>query len=345
MLVLIADDNADNRQLLSDIIASIGHEALTAFDGPEALSLVEARQPDLIILDVNMPGMSGFEVCNQLKANPATAGIPILMLTALGTEEHKVKGLVLGADDYLTKPFNPRELVERIKTRLRQKEQTDNLHQAQHDIRVTFERFVAPAVVEQLLQSPHEVALGGKLQEITVLFADLEGFTSISERTQPEKLLAVLNRYHTMMVNVVRENGGTLDKFMGDGIMALFNTPLPQPDHALRAVRTALQIRDGLGRFYEGIEPEFRVAINFGIHSGTAVVGNVGAPDLMNFTAIGDTVNLGFRLQEIGSNGRILMSQDTLRLVEGQVQCAPLGLQTLKGRETAVAAYDVLSLT
>jgi class 3 adenylate cyclase len=341
MLVLVADDNPDNRQLLSDIVATIGHSTVTAHDGEETLKLVKERKPDLVILDVNMPGMSGFEVCNRIKGDPKTASIPVLMLTALNADEHRVQGLVLGADDYLTKPFNPRELMERIKMRLRQKEQTDGLQKQQQIIRDTFERFVAPAVVEQLLQAPDQVALGGTLQEVTVLFADLEGFTSISERTAPDKLLAVLNRYHTMMVGIVRENGGTVDKFMGDGLMALYNTPLAQPDHARRAVQTALAIRTAVTSFHAEIEPEFRCAINFGIHTGMAVVGNVGAPELMNFTAIGDTVNLAFRLQELSRSGSILISEDTWKLVHEQVAADSAGSKTIQGRERPVMVYQV----
>jgi adenylate cyclase len=343
MLVLVADDNRDNRQLLYDIVMSIGHESVGAADGEETLQIARARKPDLLILDVNMPGMSGFEVVNQLKADPATASIPILMLTALNTAEHRVQGLVLGADDYLTKPFNPRELIERIKTRLRQKEQTDALQSQKEAIRVTFERFVAPAVVDQLLQAPEQVALGGKLQEVTVLFADLEGFTSISEHTAPEKLLAILNRYHTLMVGIVRENGGTVDKFMGDGLMALYNTPLAQADHPLRAVKTALGVRAALAAFYDQIEAEFRCAVNFGIHTGMAVVGNVGAPELMNFTAIGDTVNLAFRLQELSSSGCILVSETTHARVEGIVESKTRGMTNVRGRATPVTTYEVVA--
>lgn len=344
MRVLVVDDNPDNRQLLKDIVVSIGHTPIPAHDGEETLRLAQESPPDLIVLDVNMPGMNGFEVLSHLKTSPSTRDIPVLMLTALNAAEHRVQGLENGADDYLTKPYNPRELMERIKTRLRQKEQTDALRRQQENIRVTFERFVAPAVVEQLLNAPDQVALGGRLQEITVLFADLEGFTSMSERTQPEKLLAILNRYHTLMVNAIRDQAGTIDKFVGDGLMALYNTPLEQTDHALRAVRTALNIRAALAEFHQELEPEFRVPINFGIHSGTAVVGNVGAPDLMNFTAIGDTVNLGARLQELCSGGRILISEATYILLDGRVSSQNIGLLTVKGRETPVRTFEVNGL-
>src|SRR5689334_12575465 len=243
LIVLVVDDNPSGRQLLVDIMQSMNLEVLEAGNGPDALASARANMPDLIILDVSMPGMSGFEVVEKLKSDAATEKIPILMLTALDNVDNRVRGLKLGADDYLSKPFNPRELMERVKTRLRYKVETDELRQMHQTIRSTFARFVSPSVVEQLLRDPSHVKLGGTLQEVTVLFADLEGFTGISEHTEPEKLLHILNEYHTMIVGVIRDHGGTVDKFMGDAVMALYNTPLLQADHALRAVQTALLIR------------------------------------------------------------------------------------------------------
>jgi len=341
VLVLIADDIADSRQLLVDIVSSMNVDIVQAANGHEALRLARERLPDLILLDVNMPGLSGFEVISFLKAESETAPIPVLMLTALADIDSRVQGLKLGADDYLTKPYSPRELMERIRTRLRSKQETDELRAVQQVIRDTFERFVSPAVVEQLLRNPKQVQLGGTLQEVTVLFIDLEGFTSISERADPEELLAVLNTYHTMIVNAIREHGGTVDKFLGDGVMALYNTPLQQPDHALRAIQTALDLSAGLASFNEQFPPEFRMRFNAGIHTGKAVVGNVGAPDLMNYTAVGDTVNLAARLQQITSGGRILTSQATKDLLPDRFKLIPLGELKVKGRAEGVMAYEV----
>jgi class 3 adenylate cyclase len=342
LIVLVVDDNASGRQLLVDIMQSISLQVIEASNGFEALEKARTHKPDLIILDVNMPGMSGFEVVEQLKSDVGTAAIPILMLTALATIDNRVQGLKLGADDYLTKPYNPRELIERVKTRLRYKVETDELRQVQETIRNTFARFVSPSVVEQLLRDPTQVKLGGTLQEVTVLFADLEGFTSISEYTEPEKLLNVLNEYHTMLVGAIRDHGGTIDKFMGDGVMALYNTPLHQEDHARRAVQTALDIRDQLPQFRQQFEVLFRMPINFGIHTGKAIIGNVGAPDMMNFTAVGDTVNLAARLQGISTGGRILISEATFAQLNDAVPTTCIGLRALKGRTEPVMTYAVL---
>jgi adenylate cyclase len=343
MLVLVVDDVNDSRQLLVDIVSAMGMRAVQAANGPDTLSIARQSHPDLILLDVNMPGMSGFQVLEALKTDPATAGIPIIMLTALSDVDSRVTGLKLGADDYIAKPYNPRELMERVRTRLRSKQATDELRAVQTAIRETFERYVAPAVVEQLLRDPAQVKLGGTLQEITVLFLDLEGFTTLSERTEPEKLLAILNQYHTLAVNCVRDNGGTVDKFLGDGLMALYNTPLEQPDHALRAVRTALQLRDLLDEFHDQFAPDQRMKLTAGIHTGPAVVGNVGAPDLMNFTAVGDTVNVAARLESISSGGTIMISQATLNQLPAAVRTEPIGVQRVKGRAGDVMTYAVLS--
>jgi len=300
--------------------------------------------PDLVILDVNMPGMSGFEVIAQLKSAEITSKIPVIMLTAMADIDNRVEGLGLGADDYLTKPFSPRELMARIETRLRAKVETDDLRNTKEMIRHTFERFVPPSVVAQLLKDPGQVKLGGVLQEVTVLFSDLENFTSISERTDPEKLLKMLNTYHTLVVKIIQQNGGTVDKFIGDGVMALYNTPLQQDDHALRAVLTALQIRETLGETYLEFERDFHLRINFGIHTGQAIVGNVGSADIMDFTAVGDTVNIAARLQGLAENGQILVSEATFEQVQENVDAVPIGAQAVKGRVGAIMTYQINNL-
>lgn len=342
--ILAVDDNPDNIQLIVDIVEDLGHDVIKAYDGYQALDAVEQTPPDLILLDVNMPGMSGFEVLAKLKANDDTKQIPVIMLTALAGIDHRVEGLGLGAEDYLVKPFSPLELIARIQARLRAKAQTDTLREMQQIIRKTFERYVSPSVVNQLLQDPTGIQLGGKLQMVTVFFADIQGFTATSERTNPETILAILNKYHELVVEIIQQTGGTIDKFIGDAVMALFNTPLEQPDHALRAVRAACKIRDAMPMFHEQFPPEFRLKVNFGIHTGSAVVGNVGAPQIMDFTAVGDTVNVAARLQDLSDGGQILISDATYNLVHQHTQANPIGAKTFKGRSEPVMTYDVLTV-
>lgn len=344
MKVLVAEDNHDSRQLVSDIIMSLGHTPVLAPNGRVALDIIRDTPPDLVILDVNMPEMDGFAVCEAVKRDPVTAKIPVLMLTAQTDVESRVLGLGLGADDYLPKPFHPRELMARIQTRLRAKEVQDTLREQREELRRTFERFVAHEIVEQLLEDPTRVKLGGAEMTVTVLFADLESFTTVAEYVEPSQLLDMLNSYHALLAHYIKANGGTIDKFLGDGIMALYNTPLPQEDHALRAVKTALDIRDALPDFHAELDPLFRLDVNFGINSGKAVVGNVGTPDLMDFTAVGDTVNLASRLEGLSDNNEITVSEDTYRLVAHAVEAERVGPRMVRGREEPVVTYLIRRL-
>ncbi len=342
MKVLVAEDNPEMRQLARDILRTIGLEVITAFDGLNALEVARTQKPDLIVLDVDMPGMNGFEVCINLKAHADTAQIPVLMLTAQSDVEHRVHGLEVGADDYLSKPYSPRELLARVETRLRAKSEADEMREKQQVLRQTFERYVPGSVVEQMLRDPAQVKLGGRLQDVTVLFADMEGFTALSERIDPEELLSILNRYHNLVVNVILQHNGTIDKFLGDGVMALYNTPLPQENHAFCAVRTALMIREALAEFHQSLEPTYRMDINFGIHTGKAVVGNVGTDKIMDFTAVGDTVNLASRLQGLSHHSQILVSHATYEQVRNFVTVQPIGSIHVKNRVEAVMTYEIL---
>lgn len=341
MKILVVDDNPDNLELVSDILSATKHELLVASDGLSALEKAQSSVPDLILLDVNMPNMNGFEVLERLKAQPALIDIPVIMLTAMGDVDSRVRGLGLGADDYLAKPFSPRELLARVDRSLRAKITADELRVQEQRVRNTFERFVASSIVEQLLENPSASRLGGNLQTVTVLFADLEGFTSLSERTDPETLLKLLNNYHAFLVRIISHYEGTVDKFIGDGIMVLYNTPRPQEDHIARAVKTALHIQDEIFWFHEKLPHEHRLRVNFGIHSGLAVVGNVGTDHLMNRTAVGDTVNVASRLQSIADRGRILVSELVYLETEKFVFGRSRGPLYVKGRSEPVLTYEI----
>lgn len=344
MQILVVDDNQDNIDLIRDILDTLDYDILSAMDGVSALKLAREYHPDLVVLDVNMPGMSGFEVVERLKNDEDMQSIPVIMLTALSDVENRVYAMTLGAEDYLTKPFSPRELIARVQRRLQSKVQTDDLKAKQEQIRNTFERFVAAPIVQQMLQNPTDVKLGGKLQEITVLFADLEGFTSLSEQTDPEMLLSVLNQYHSLVVKIIQRYNGTIDKFIGDCVMALYNTPVEHPDHIGNAVKSALHIQDELHWFHTKLDEEYRLKINFGIHTGVAVVGNVGTTELMDYTAVGDTVNVSARLQGLADNGQILISDAVYNAVEDIVFGRLRGPLAVKGRQNAVTVYEISNI-
>ncbi|NDJ78326.1 MAG: response regulator [Chloroflexi bacterium] len=344
MKVLVAEDNHDSRQLVRDILISLGHSAVLAENGKVALEKIDEDLPDLVILDVNMPEMDGFQVCEAIKTNPATAKVPVIMLTAQPDVDSRVTGLGLGADDYLPKPFHPRELMARIQARLRAKEETDSLREQREVLRRTFERFVAPEIVVRLLEDPTLVELGGAETMVTVMFADLEGFSDAAAVTAPGPMLEIVNRYHALLVEHIKANGGTIDKFMGDGIMALYNTPLPQPDHALRAIRTALSVHEALQEFHQQFEPLYRLEVNFGINSGMAIVGNVGTAEIMDFTALGDTVNLAQRLQSLSDHSEVTVSEDTYQLVADAVRVKKMKPRAVRGRDEPIVTYLVTGL-
>ncbi|NDJ87394.1 MAG: response regulator [Chloroflexi bacterium] len=344
MKVLVAEDQPESQQIIYDILETSGYEVILVDNGLAAVEAALEHKPHLAILDVNMPGKDGFEVVAELKKNSDTAQIPVIMLTAQSDIESRVHGLGLGAEDYIGKPFSPKELLARVNARLRSKAETDELRKQREQVRRIFERFVSPDVVRALMQNPEAAQLGGALREVTVFFADLEGFTTLSEQTDPSTMISIINEYHGLVVAYIKENGGTVDKFTGDGVMAIFNAPLEYDDHALRAVTAACQIKEAMPAFHRHLQPEYRLMVNFGIHTGEAVVGNVGTKDVMNYTAIGDAVNLAQRLQELSARGVITISKSTFDLVGDYIEAFPNGLRRIRGREEMVHTYQVNGL-
>jgi class 3 adenylate cyclase len=211
-------------------------------------------------------------------------------------------------------------------------------------IRNVFERYVAPSVVEQLLSSPQAVALGGARQPIAVLFADVRGFTSLAEQLQPELLFDALNYHLSLGAQAVLSHEGTLDKFMGDAIMAIFNAPLPQPDYALRAVTTAVEMQARMAARAKTMPLQLRLNFGIGIACGEAVVGNIGTAQLMNYTAIGYSVNLARRLQEGAKGGQILIDESTYQAVQHHTRARALEAIEVKGFSALVPVYEVLGL-
>ncbi|MDY7040965.1 MAG: response regulator [Chloroflexota bacterium] len=342
--VMIADDSFENVELLTTVLSDRGYEVVVAFDGEEALVKAREETPDLLLLDIMMPKIDGYEVCRQLKADSKTKRIPILMLSARGAIPDRVKGLDLGAEDYFTKPFNIKELMARVQARLRAKHREDDLLDTEKRVRDTFQRYVSTRVVERLLCNPKRVELGGLKQEVTVLFADLRGFTALAEHLPPERLIGVLNGYLSAGAQPILDHDGTINQYAGDEIMAIFNAPLHQEDHVLRAVKAGLVIHERLRVYNATLEPDLRLNCGVGIGTGQAVVGNVGTSQIMNYTAVGDVVNLAKRLEESAKGGEVLIGESSYQHVKHQVQVQSLPPLTVKGREKLVAVYKVLEL-
>jgi class 3 adenylate cyclase/DNA-binding response OmpR family regulator len=246
-------------------------------------------------------------------------------------DQHMLQSL----GDYAAVAIQNARLFEQVKaSKEREKQQLRNL----------FEHYVSPQVVERLLSSPQLAAPGGVRQMTTILFADLRGYTGFVEQTRPETLMQVLNRYLAAAVTAVWEQDGTLDKYMGDAVMAIFNAPLPQPDHAWRAVKAALAIQQAVTFVHQQLPEQLHLRFGIGIASGEAVVGNIGASQLMNYTALGDCVNVARRLQEMAHGHQILLDSNTYDLVRHYVKVNPIGLIGLKGRAQPEAAFELIGL-
>jgi len=214
-------------------------------------------------------------------------------------------------------------------------------------IKRAFTRYVAREVVEEILKDPEHLVLSGERREVTVLFCDVRGFTPMSERLAPEEVVLLLNDFYTLMIEMTFKHDGTLDKFLGDAVMAIFGAPIAHPDHSLRAVRTALAMQEGVielneRRQKQGKEP---IAVGIGVSAGEAVAGTVGTADRMEYTVIGDTVNLAARLESNAKTGQILISERTYMAVRDEVDVRPLGPIRVKGKEEEVDVYEVLGLT
>jgi DNA-binding response OmpR family regulator len=363
--ILVVDDEPKNVKLLADLLTFKGYSAVTASSGREALAKVEAEQPDLVLLDVVMPEMSGYEVCRKIRENPATEILPVVMVTALDPTEERTKGLDSGADDFLTKPINQAELLARVRSLLRIKELYGTIqaqaaqlsewnktleHQVQEQVAQLerlgrLKRFFSPQLAELIVAGGAEDPLRTHRQEITVVFLDLRGFTPFAETTEPEEVMAVLREYHAEMGKLILEHEGTLERFTGDGMMVFFNDPVPVPNPAERAIRMALVMREKVGDLIvKWRKLGYELDIGVGIGQGYATIGAIGFEGRWDYGAIGTVTNLASRLCGEAKAGQILVSQRLLGTVEELIEVEPVGELALKGLQRPVTGYNILRL-
>ncbi|MGN6732354.1 MAG: adenylate/guanylate cyclase domain-containing protein, partial [Candidatus Binatia bacterium] len=287
--ILAVDDNKQNLSVLERALSAAGYEVLTAQDGATALALIRSSAPDLVLLDVMMPGMSGYEVCQQIRANEATCLLPIVMLTALTDVADRIRGIESGADDFLSKPVNREELLTRVKSLLRIKSLHDEVETKNHLLRNLFGRYVSAEIAAEIVADPgRHLKLGGDKREVTVLFGDLRGFTPLAEQLDPQDVVDILNSYLKLVIDAVFEFRGTLDKFRGDGFMAFFGAPIARDDDPMRAVRCALAIQERLARIAFVKFPEVRLHMGIGINTGIVIAGNIGSERRTDYTVIGN---------------------------------------------------------
>src|SRR5262245_24405500 len=354
--ILVVDDTPSNVKLLADILGARGYAVVTAASGVDALETVERERPDLVLLDVMMPGMSGYDVCRKLRANPVTMMLPVVMITALDPGQERVKGIEAGADDFLSKPINQPEILARVRSLLRVKSLYDELTELNWTLerRVTdqvaqlerlsrLKRFFSPALAEAIVTGGADDPLKSHRREIVVVFVDLRGFTAFAETSEPEEVMSVLRDYHAAMGEVIVAHEGTLERFTGDGMMVFFNDPEPVPDPQARALRMALAMRARVetltGRWRK---LGFDLHVGIGIAQGYATLGAIGFEGRWDYGAIGTVTNLAARLCGEARGGQILVSRRLYTSVEQLVEVEPLGELTLRGFARPVTAFNVL---
>jgi signal transduction histidine kinase/class 3 adenylate cyclase len=335
-LVLVVEDNVDMRRFVKDILSS-RFQVETAKDGEQGLALAREVLPDLVLSDVMMPLKDGYELCRDLKTNEKTRRIPVILVTARAEMKMKLEGLEQGADDYLIKPFNSQELLTRVENLIRYR----SLEQRMMESKLA--RFLSPQIARQILRGGDDLFAETKRKNLTILFSDIRGFTALSSEMEPEKTTELLNHYLTEMSRIVFEYEGTLDKFIGDGLMVFFNDPVDQEDHAARAVKMALAMQQRMDELQEewfqaGSRP---LSIGIGINTGHCTVGGFGSEHHMDYTAIGTQVNLAARLQTEASEGEIIISHATYGATKDIVEVEDRGEVTVKGLHQAVKIYHV----
>lgn len=356
--ILVVDDTEANRRLLSDLLGVKGYAMMTASSGAEALALIRDRQPDLVLLDVVMPGMSGYEVCRSIRESAQGAMLPVVMITALDPGEERVKGLEAGADDFLTKPINQAELLARVRSLLRIKslyEKLENSNRtledrvreqvAQLDRLSRLKRFFSPQLAELIVAGGAEDPLKSHRREVTVVFVDLRGFTAFAETAEPEEVMAILREYHAELGKLILSHEATLERFAGDGMMIFFNDPVPVSDPTGRAVRMALHMRDhgrALTDKWRRLGHELDLGI--GIAQGFATIGAIGFEGRWDYGAIGTVTNLAARLCDEAKGGQILVSKRVYATVADSVLAEPVGELKVRGFLKAVPAFNLVSL-
>ena len=356
--ILVVDDDPDIRQVLKDRLESFRYRVLVASSGKECLEVLDKQSPELVLLDIKMPGMNGIEVVSRLKQDERHKGIPVILLTAKGSQEDKVAGLDAGADDYVVKPFDSFELLARVRSMMRIKQMHDALEewnrtleervrrQVEEIERVSrCKRYLSPQIAETVLKSEDKTLFRSHRREITVAFLDLRGFTAFSDSAEPEEVMELLRSYHAEMGNLIFKFEGTIEHFSGDGIMVFFNDPIPCADHTEKAVRMALEMHARVKELRAGwLKKGYDLDFGVGLASGYATLGNIGFEGRMDYGAVGNVTNLSARLCEKAGGGQILTDKKTFSRIEDLVEAEPLEELHPKGLARPIAAFNIVRL-
>jgi adenylate cyclase len=341
--VLIVDDRPDIRLFLRDFLYAEGYSTLEAANADQATQVARTHRPSLILMDIMMPGRDGLSAVQEIRTEDDIVGI--IVMTAYGTEERAVRAMQVGADDYMRKPFDLAELHAKTRTVLEKYRLRVENRQLHERLQVILSHYMPPTIADRLIHAPGLPSLGGERQEVTMLFADLRGFTSFAASAAPEDLLQHLNRYLTIATEAVLAENGTVDKFLGDGVMAIFNAPLRDSEHVFHAVRAAVTLQHNAEVIHPPDAASEPLRFGVGIHTGEVVVGNIGANQLMSYTAVGDTVNVAKRLEENAGPGQIIVSEKVAQVLGHRLLTKPAGSITVKGHNEPIALFKVVALS
>jgi CheY-like chemotaxis protein len=360
--VLVVDDTPANARLLEGMLEPRGYRVVTAENGTDALRLLRAERPHLVLLDVQMPDIDGYEVCRRIRADTETATLPVVMVTASVGHE-RLQALEAGADDFVTKPFNQAELLARIRSLVKVGEYQERIQaqaaelaqlnrtlQERVDAQIEemerlrrLQRFVSPQVAEAIMSRGTDDPVAFHRAEIAVIFTDLRGFTAFTGNAEPEESAELMADYHELVGELVTKFNATVGHFAGDGIMLFFNDPVACEEPALTAVRMALSIRERMTDLIDSWRKRgHELGCGIGVAFGFATVGEMGFEGRRDYGAIGSVCNLASRLCDEAHDGQILANQRVHGAIEGRVDVEPVGLLMLKGFAAPVDAWSIV---
>ena len=348
--ILAVDDRAENRELLARYLTRSGHRVITAAGGEEALERLGRAAVDVVLLDRRMPGLSGQQVLQRIKGDERWRATPVIMISGEQDMPGIIECIEAGADDYLFKPFNPVLLEARIAAGIERKRWHEQerryrrqLERSERFIRATFGRYLSEDIVTDILERPQGLELGGDLREVTIMMADIRGFSRLTEQLPPDRVVSLLNRYLGAMSEIILQHGGTIDEFLGDAILAVFGAPRRHDDDPERAARCALAMQSAMSGINAANRrdalPELHVGI--ALNTGTVIAGNIGSERRSKYGFVGHAMNVTSRIEDATGRGEILVADSTRRALGAAYRFGATRRLRAKGIDEALILHPL----